>query len=164
MRTTAFLMGGLIAATLGAKAYADDPQATNDKFCAAINDYRADLKRLDAIGPNSTVGELRSAADRASVSGQKVQEAQSKMNTPAAKEFRYANMKLKADAKVLPDSTTIAEAKQKLAADIAKVKDASRKLTAEAGCPMQDTGKDTKMDQGQAPDQGGQNPDMGKPQ
>jgi hypothetical protein len=154
MRTTAFLMGGLIAATLGAKAYADDTKANNEKFCDAMTDFRADLKRLDAVGPNSTLAELRAASERVSASGQKVEKAQAKLDSPAAKEFRAATMKLRSDAKMLPDSTTIAEAKTKLAADIMKVKEASKKVTTEAGCPAPDMGTE--------PDK--QNQDMGKPE
>jgi hypothetical protein len=149
MKTTAFLMSGLIAATLGAKAHADD-QANKEKFCDAITEYRADLKKLDGIGPNSTLAELRAASDRVSASQQKVEKTQAKLDSQAAKDFRYANMKLRTDAKALPDSMTIAEAKSKLAADIAKVKEASGKLTAEAGCPREEMDK-SDMGQGKQP-------------
>ena len=122
MKTTAFLMGGLIAATLGAKAYADDTKANNEKFCEAMTDYRADLKKLDEIGPNATLAQLRATSDRVVASGQKVQQAQAKLDTPAAKDFRAANMKLRTDAKALlsdlvkryPKSARAADAKGEL--------------------------------------------------
>jgi opacity protein-like surface antigen len=142
MKTKTFLMVSLVAVMTSAAAHADD-KAKQEKFCAAIADFHSDFKMLDAIGPSSTLAELRAASDKVVTDAQEVRKAASKIKTSTSKEFGSAADKLRNDVRALPDTTTIDQARTKLDDDIHKVKDSAKKLTMESGCsdqtpPMKD--------------------------
>ncbi|HTR52171.1 MAG TPA: hypothetical protein VMJ10_15765 [Kofleriaceae bacterium] len=123
-------------------ARADDTKK-NVEFCQALSDFHADMKTLDNIGAQSTIGELRSAVDRSSDDARKVEKAATKIKSPTSTVFVASAKKLKSDARDLPDNITIEQAKAKLQDDIQKLKDSEKQMTAEAGCP----------EEGMSPDQ-----------
>jgi hypothetical protein len=142
MKTKTFLMVSLVSVMTSAAAHADE-QAKQEKFCAAIADFQSDMTKLDSIGPSSTLAELRAASDKVVADAQEVRKTAAKIKTATSKEFGSAADKLRNDARALPDTTTIDQARTKLEDDIRKVKDSAKKLTMESGCsdqppPMKD--------------------------
>ena len=146
MARRALVIGALFASALaGAAAHAD--QKADQKFCDALSKFHTDFAALDAIGPSSTVGDLRMAANKVADDADQVQSAATKIKTPAAKQFVDSAKQLRGAVRALPDSATIDQAKARIRDDVQNVKQSGRRLAMEAGCPMQD--KDMKDMKGQ---------------
>ena len=134
MKTITLLFASLATVMTVSAARADDAKNKAD-FCAALSDFHADMKTLENIGPQSTIGELRSAIDRSSDDAHKVEKSAAKIKSPTSTAFVASAKKLKSDARELPDNITVEQAKAKLQDDIQKLKDNEKQMTGEAGCP-----------------------------
>jgi hypothetical protein len=133
MRAAILIATGLVALTAGAVAHAD-PKA-DAKFCAAAAEYRSGIAELNAIGPHSTVAELRAATDRLDKPVADMQKAADKMKTPTAKRFTESMKQLKGDVDAIPDEATLEQVRDKVRGDIQNAQSAGRQVAAEAGCP-----------------------------
>lgn len=131
MKTRLMIAACLVAATAGVGAYADE----NKKFCGTLAQFDSDVAALNAIGPQSTVGELRAARDRVDKDESQLKWEARWMNTPAAKEFRDALKQLDNDVNSLPNNGTLQQTGSKIQADAQNLQSAGRKLAGEAGCP-----------------------------
>ena len=137
MRKAFVLVTGLVALTAGAVANAQqgaDPQA-EAQFCETIGTFRMDIASLKALGPQSTVAEVRTATDRVQQDLKELQKQASKMNTPTAKKFTDAVNKLKKDVDNVPENATMQAVQQKIKADIDMARASGQRLAAESGCP-----------------------------
>jgi hypothetical protein len=125
---------GLVALTLGVTAGADQKKAET-QFCAAAAQFDSDSGALSAIGPQSTVAELRAATNRVENDANMMQKDAKKMKTPTAKEFTTAMSQLKKSVNNIPDQATLDQVRTKLDKDIQNVTNLGQKVAVEAGCP-----------------------------
>jgi len=155
-------MGALVAGLLaiaGMSTYARaDTKQHQEKYCAALSALRDDITKLDALGTNATVKELRTATDQIQKDADSVQKEAGKIGTPTSKQFVDSTKKLSNEARSLSDDMTVAQAQSKLAGDIQSVKKNAQALADESGCPeaMPKT-----QDKG-SPPPAGQNPNPSK--
>jgi hypothetical protein len=124
----------MAALTASFAVHADEKKA-DEKFCAAVTSYRSDVAELKAMGPHSTVAELKAAKIRIDKDVSQMQTAASKMKTPTAKTFLAATKKLDQEINNIPDEATLKQVRDKLQADVQSAESAGRDLAAEAGCP-----------------------------
>ncbi len=113
---------------------ADDTKK-QEAFCASLSQFNSDLATLEAIGPSSTIAELRTAANRVDSSARQVQKKAGKIKTSTAKQFTASAKKLGNDARSLPDSMTLEQAQSKLKNDVQDVEQAAQQLATASGCP-----------------------------
>jgi hypothetical protein len=123
---------GALTASFAARA---DQKKYDEKFCASAASFQSDVAELNAIGPHSTVAELRAAQTRVDNDLANMQMAASKMNTPTAKQFLDAMQRLDKDVGSVSDDATLQQVQSKIQADVQNARTAGRKLAAEAGCP-----------------------------
>jgi len=135
MKTAIAIATGLALLTAGV-AYAD--QRADARFCAAAAEFRSDVAELNAIGPHSTVAELRAATHRLDRPVNQMQRAAKKMRTPAANNFNEAMKLLRVDVNNVPDDATLEQVRAKIHADVENARDAGRQVATEAGCPAPD--------------------------
>jgi uncharacterized phage infection (PIP) family protein YhgE len=153
MARRALVIGTLFASALaGAVAHAD--QKADKKFCDALVKFHTDFAQLESIGPSSSMGELRKAADKVSDDADRVQGAATKIKSPAAKEFVSAAKQLRQELHAMPDSTTVEQAKSRIRDDVQNVKQSGHKLAMESGCPMQDQDMNAPPSEGMKPHEG----------
>lgn len=124
----------MAALTAGVVVRADDKKA-DEKFCAAATSYRSNVEELKAMGPHSTVAEVRAGKDRIDKDVAQMQTAASKMKTPTAKTFLQATKRLDRDVNTISDESTLKQVHDKLMTDIQSAESAGRDLANEAGCP-----------------------------
>ena len=134
MRTGIVIATSIVALTTSLVAHADEKKA-DQQFCAAAVEFRSDVAELKAIGPHSTVAELRAATDRLDKPVSDMQKAADKMKTPAAKQFTEAMKVLKQDVNNIPDDATLEQVRSKIHADIQNAQSAGQQVATEAGCP-----------------------------
>jgi len=136
MRTRAVLIAtGIFAATMTSVIAHADEKAHEEKFCAALAQFRADLTTLESIGPNSTVADLRAASDRIAKDADDVQKAAHKIKSPTAKQFTDSAKQLREEVRALPANITIEQAKSRIQDDVQNVEQSAQKLATESGCP-----------------------------
>jgi len=140
MRAAIVMATGLVALT-ASLAVSADQKKYDEKFCAASASYQSDVAELHAIGPHSTVAEVRAAVDRLDTDVTQMMKAAAKMKTPTAKQFTDATKKLDKDVKDIPDDATLQQVHAKLQADVQSAETAGRQLAAEAGCPAAPEGR-----------------------
>jgi hypothetical protein len=155
MKTRAVLIAtGFFAATMtSAMAHADQQKHEKD-FCAALTRFRADFTKLQSIGPNSTMAELRAASDRIGTDTDDVQKAAYKIKSPTAKQFTDSAHQLRDEVQALPPNITIEQAKSRIHDDVQNVQQSAKKLAAESGCP--EPAPEPKSPQGSTPPPAGQ--------
>ncbi|MBX3154782.1 MAG: hypothetical protein KF773_02195 [Deltaproteobacteria bacterium] len=126
-----------------------------ERFCAALTQVDADLTKLKAIGPNSTVDEVRSAASQAKTNIAKVKKEAEKLDTPASKQLTTSLDQLSRETRSIPGSMTLAQAKQRIKDDVKNVGRDAKAVAQESGCP------DALQAFEKAPE-AGKEPEMGK--
>ena len=137
MKKAIVMATGLLAVTASFAVQADaDQKKVDEKFCAAVASSQADAAELKAMGPQSTVAEVRAAMDRIDNDVNQMQNAASKMKTPTAKQFTAATKKLSKDINSIQDDATLQQVHEKLQSDAKNVHSAGTQLAKEAGCPQ----------------------------
>jgi hypothetical protein len=135
MRESTVVLAGLaLCMMMGMPACkANKPDET---FCVATARLDMDLAELNAIGPHSTVAELRAASDRTEYHVATMQRAAARMKTPAAQRFTAATKQLKRDIEKVPEEATLEQVYAAIAADAQNARAARDELAGEAGCPI----------------------------
>ena len=128
------ISAGLVAAMMSPIAHADK-ETPELKFCHAMERFTVDVSKLEGITSSSTIGELKSAAQRVSDDADQVEKRASKMNSQAAKQFSQSVRQLRSDIRAVRDNRTIEQAKSRISDDIDNVKRSGQALADEAGCP-----------------------------
>jgi hypothetical protein len=134
MKTAIWIATGALVLAAGTTVRADE-QKYDRQFCDAAAEYRTNVAELKAIGPHSTVAELRSAVDRLNKPINEMQKSAHKMKTPAGQTFNDAVNQLKHDANNVPDDATLAQVQQRIRSDAQNAEKAGRQVASEAGCP-----------------------------
>ncbi len=135
MKKTMVLATGLITLATGVVAHAEQ-QKTDEKFCAAVASFEGNMAELRAVGPHSTIAEIRAATDRVANDASKMERAAHKMKTPTAKPFTDAVAQLKTDVRAIPDDATLQQVHEKIHTDVQNAKTTGEALAVEAGCPV----------------------------
>jgi hypothetical protein len=135
MRCSAIIAAGLLTLTTGVAANAQQSRH-QQQYCGSLASFKTNVAAFDALGPNSTVGEVRAVAGRIQQDAKNVTSAAGKMSTPAAKQFSKDADKLRADANSIPKGATVAEARAGLQNDVQNVKSSAHQLAIESGCPQ----------------------------
>jgi len=125
----------VIALTASVAAGADQSKE-DQKFCEEAAAFQVDATQLNAIGPQSTVAELRAASDRVVEDASNMQKIAHKMKTATAKQFTEAMKQLQRDINAVPDNATLDQVRTKINADIQSARSMGRQLAAESGCPV----------------------------
>jgi len=126
---------GFVVLAVGGIAACKDEKA-GQKFCAAAAKFDTDLTELKAIGPHSTVAELRAATDRTDDDVVAMQKYASRMDTPAAKRFTAATQQLKRDTSRVPAEATLEQVYATIDTDVQNARAAGDDLAKESGCPL----------------------------
>ena len=132
----AAIEAGLVILTVGVVAHADPKPGASEAYCAAVAALDSYLAELNAIGPHSTVAELRAATSRIERDATEMQKVAGKMKTPAAKEFNVAVKKLKQDVNNIPDDATLEQVRTKIRDDAQSTQNTGQQLASESGCPQ----------------------------
>lgn len=135
-RTRAAIAAGLVTLAAAVSAQADQKSAADDKFCAAIAALDSDLTELNAIGPHSTVAELRAAINRVDDDTTEMRKAAGKMKTPTAKQFTADVKQLDHDVNNIPSNATLEQVRARIHDDGQNARAAGQQLAAESGCPQ----------------------------
>lgn len=144
MRTAIVIATGIVALTASVAAHADNKQ--DPKFCAAMQSFDSDMAELNAIGPNSTVAEVRAAVKRVDNDVAQMQSAAGKMKTATAKQFTGSVDQLKKDVNSVSSDATLQQVHTKIQTDAQNAQTSGQALATEAGCSQT------------APQQGAPNP------
>src|SRR5262249_14691546 len=131
---TSLFSAGLIAALLTTGAYADQAKQEK-KFCDTLEKFSVDLSKLEAVTPQSTMGELRAAADRVEKDADDVTTAARKIKTPTAKQFTQPANQWRSELKSMSSNVTVEQAKARIKDDLTNTRDAAQKLADESQCP-----------------------------
>jgi len=139
-----------------ATAYADK-EKHEEKFCAALTALGSDMSGLQALGPTSTMKEVRAALKQADKDGQTVATQAKKIGTPTAKQFTQSLNQLSDKSSKLSDNMTVEQAHERINQDIKNVVRDAKALATESGCPegipQRDMSQDEKSQQKQPQDQ-----------
>jgi hypothetical protein len=136
MKLSAVTLGLFAVAAMASPCSHADQSKHEQKYCAALGEFRSDVKTLQAIGPNSTLEELRAASDRVADDASKVEKEGGKIKTPTGKQFKASVKQLRAETRALPADMTVAQARAKIDGGIQNVKQSAGQLAAESGCPQ----------------------------
>ena len=112
-----------------------DQKKHEEKYCSALSAVSDDLKKLDKLGPDSKLSELRAQVQKIDGDAQKVDKEARKIHTETSKQFVQSVDQLQRELQALPDSMTIAEARARVRGDVQAVKRSARDLANESGCP-----------------------------
>jgi hypothetical protein len=112
-----------------------DKSAHEERYCSALMALGNDLSKLDAIGPSSTIHELRTAVDSIDGDGRNVAKEARKIRTPTAKRFVESVDTLSTEARSLSENMTVEQARAKIDGNIQDVKRNAQELANESGCP-----------------------------
>lgn len=158
MLKRAIVISTVFAGALGGAAYAQDKadKGADQKFCDQLMKFHADVSALDALGPSSTIGELRTTVNKVADDADAVKAQSGKMKSPTAKQFTDAANQLRKEVRSMPDSVTIDQAKSRIRGDIQNVKQAGHKLAMESGCQMPEKESTQPGGEGMTPQQGTQ--------
>lgn len=135
-RTGAAIAAGLVTLAGAHTAQADQKSPADDRFCADIAALDSDLMELNAIGPHSTVAELRAAINRVDDDNTEIRKAAGKMKTPTAKQFTGAIKQLDHDVNNIPSNATLEQVRTRIHDDGQNALAAGQQLAAESGCPQ----------------------------
>jgi len=135
MKTSLIIATGLIAMGTELAAYAGQARA-NAKFCQAAVAYQNDIAELQAIGPHSTIGELRAARRRVDKDVDRMRDEASWMKTASSKRFSDAMNRLYSDVNSIPNDATLGQVQSQVESDAKTALDAGRQVAAESGCPV----------------------------
>jgi len=114
------VIGVLAAVALGSFGTQALAKSKDQKLCGDLSSFKASVMKLDELGPNSTIGELKAAAKQARESGQKVAKEAGK--DPNAGDLS-ANIKdLQKAVDEMPSNATMSDAKATLQDEINAVK------------------------------------------
>ena len=132
MKAAILMATGLVALTASFAVHAD--QKVDRKFCAAAASFQSNVAELKTIGPQSTVGEVRSVRRRLDDDAAHMHKTANRINTPAANKFTEAMSKLDWDVSTIPNDQTLEQVHSRLRADVDNAQSAGRVLATEAGC------------------------------
>jgi len=133
---TAIVIGTSIAVLTGAVVAGADQTKADKQFCAAAAEFRVAVADLQAIGPHSTVSELRAATERVDKPVNDMQKAAKKMSTPTAKHFTESMKQLDQDVNSIPNDATLEQVRSRIRDDIQAARSSGQQVAAEAGCPV----------------------------
>jgi hypothetical protein len=129
------MCAGFLIAMTGASARADQKKH-EEKFCSALNDFHKDLKNMQSLGQDATLQQLQDASNLVSNDADKLIKEGGKIKSPTAKQFKSNAAQLRSESQALPANLTVAQAQDRLSADVQNVKQSARQLASESGCPM----------------------------
>jgi hypothetical protein len=134
MKSRVVLVATAAAVWMAASPVRADQTKADQQFCAAAASYKTNIAELDAMGPHSTVAELRSAMGRVEHDVSEMKKSASKMKTPTVKEFTDAINQLKKDVGSIPDDATLEQVHDRLQGEVDRAKNTGMRLSSEAGC------------------------------
>jgi hypothetical protein len=134
MKTIAISASILLVVMTSMTARADRKKH-EEKYCSALSGVSTDLAKLEALGPRSTLSELRAEVMQIDKDAKTVDREARKIKTATSKQFVQAAEQLYKEMRSLPDSMTIEEARTRLDGDVQAVKRSARALATESGCP-----------------------------
>lgn len=105
-----------------------------EKFCSALYSLNESITKLEAMGPSSTIGELKSTLKETRKHSEEVGKEARKMKSPSAKEFTAAADKLKSKENISNDMT-VEQAKTQIKDDVQNLGQKTQTLADESGCP-----------------------------
>jgi hypothetical protein len=133
LRASALLAGMLVLAATATSARADTKKH-QEKFCTALITLKVDIDKLDTLGKDSSIKELRMTSDQLQKDSKAVIKEAGKIGTPTAQQFTESVRRLKAEAQGIGEDMTVEQARARLDADLKSVKQNAGALAAEAGC------------------------------
>jgi len=141
MKRSASIFVSVIALTAGMTLMTsadvqESKKKHEEKFCTVLKQFHSDLSTLLAMGPQSTLQELRNASDRVVKDANQVEKQGSKIKTPTAKEFKGAAQQLRTETRSLPENITIEQAQMRIQEDVQNLRQSARVLAVESNCPI----------------------------
>lgn len=105
-----------------------------EKFCSSLSSLSQDLTKLKEMGPESTVGELKTSLKQAKKHSEEVGKQARKMKSPEAKQFTEAANQLTSRSNI-SDDMTIQQAKSQIQDDVQNLEQHAQTLAEQSGCP-----------------------------
>lgn len=112
-----------------------DEKKHDEKFCAHLSSLNENITKLQGMGPDSKIGELKSTLKETRKNADDVTKEAKKMKSPSAKQFTQSANQLSTETKNIPDNMTVAQVKTRIKDDIQNVEQSAQALSDEAGCP-----------------------------
>ena len=116
MRT--LILVAFLAAAGGAQAKSKD-----EKLCADLADFRANVTKLQQVGPQSTVGDLRQTESQLAATEKRI--AKRAKHDKRARDIHAAIDDLNRAVDQLPDGSTLASAQEKIHDKVSAVSNAA---------------------------------------
>ncbi len=132
-RAVLITTGLFAAAVTSAVAHAQQSKR-EEAFCADLTRFRNDVTALQSIGPGSTMGELRTTADRVARDADDLQRSAYMINSRTAKQFTTSARQLRNEIQALPPNITVGHAKSRIRGDLQDVQHSAQQLATESGC------------------------------
>ena len=126
---------GLVALVMSSAVVRADQKKHEERYCTALGEVNSDVASLEALGPSSTMMELRGLVQRIQRNGKAIDREARKIKSAASKQFVQAADQLYTDIQTLPDTITMAEARSRIASDVRAVERTATRLAQESGCP-----------------------------
>jgi hypothetical protein len=136
MKRAAIVMATAWVAVTASAVVQADQSKVDQKFCEAVASFQSNAAQLNAMGPNSTVGEVRAARKRLDNDVDKMRTAAFFMTSSTAKQFRQAMSQLDRDVDHVRDDATLQQAYSQIQSDVRNAQSTGQQLAAEAGCPQ----------------------------
>jgi hypothetical protein len=135
MRNLRWMTNGLAAVVMMTAVAHADRAKHKEKYCSALSAVSAELAALEAMGPQSTVGELRTAVAKVEEDAKAVDKEARKIKTETSKKFVQSAEHLQKEMQSIPDTMTLDEARVRIDDELRQVKRNARALAVESGCP-----------------------------
>ena len=132
MRLAAILGAALLLLAL--TGCSEDEAELKADACTEINELKQSVAQLEALGPTSTVGQVKDATDKVWETAADAARAVRAVGQARYQELREAQSDLHDAKDDISDSATVPQTIQQLQPQIKEVVDAAQGVTASLGC------------------------------
>jgi hypothetical protein len=128
------ILVSLLAIAAGALG-CESRKSAEQRYCASLGPVNDGLEKVAAMGPNTSLEEMRHVAGQLKDASSKAAQEGRRLGSDTAQLLTSASNQLAGDMRDLPANSTVAQVQAKLADDGQQVKRQAHALATQAGCP-----------------------------
>lgn len=116
----------------------ESPQSIEEKkaeLCTQLARFNTAVVTLKSMNPSSTVGDLRTAQDQVKTTFNDVKTSARAVKEAKTEELERAYVQLDKTVQSIPETATLQQANQSIAADVAAVETAQTQMQSGLSCP-----------------------------
>jgi hypothetical protein len=135
MKTIRNLVGSCLIAGMAMTGAVHAQSHAEHGYCEALGTLTADLKRLEAAPPDSSMKEHRTLIDQIKQDAMMIEKTAARTRTQAGRQLVMSSRRLSQQARNMPDDMTLEQARSRMGDDLATVRQSAHQLATESGCP-----------------------------